>query len=64
MKSVKDIWLKYKIHKLFTALYYVFSEEELYSSAARYGRVYALLPTYEMKKRFLDDLLQELQNVC
>ena len=62
MKYITELRLKCKIHKLFNALYYVFSEEELYSAAARYGRVYALLPTLEMKERFLDELLQVAKN--
>ena len=62
MKYITEMRLKRKIHKLFNALCYVFSEEELYSAAARYGRVYALLPTLEMKERFLDELLQVAKN--
>lgn len=62
MKYITEMRLNRKIHKLFNALYYVFSEEELYSAAARYGRVYALLPTLEMKERFLDELLQVAKN--
>ena len=62
MKYITELRLNRKIHKLFNALYYVFSEEELYSAAARYGRVYALLPTLEMKERFLDELLQVAKN--
>lgn len=62
MKYITELRLKRKIHKLFNALYYVFSEEELYSAAARYGQVYALLPTLEMKERFLDELLQVAKN--
>ena len=62
MKYITELRLKRKIHKLFNALYHVFSEEELYSAAARYGRVYALLPTLEMKERFLDELLQVAKN--
>ncbi len=34
----------------------------LKKSCARYGRVYALLPTLEMKERFLDELLQVAKN--
>lgn len=62
MKYITEMRLNRKIHKLFNALYYAFSEEELYSAAARYGRVYALLPTLEMKERFLDELLQVAKN--
>lgn len=62
MKYIEEMRLKRKIHKLFNALYYVFSEKKLYSAAARYGRVYSLLPTIEMKERFLDELLQVAKN--
>lgn len=62
MKIIQRIRIEYKIHKLFLKLYDIFSEDELYSAAARYGRVYRLLPTDSMKERYLDELLKVVKN--
>lgn len=64
MKLIQKIRIEYKIHKFLGKLCDIFSEEEVYSAAARYGRVYNILPTDSLKERYLDVLLKVLKNEC
>ena len=64
MKIIQRIRIEYKIRRFLGKLCAIFSEEEVYSAAARYGRVYNLLPTDSLKEKYLNVLLRTLKNEC